>query len=111
MKTKTEIKPYKDLDDATCGVAKTIKIIGSKWTMLILRDLFEGKKRFGELQRSLTGISTKTLTVRLQELERDKLIKRKVYPVVPMKVEYSLTPRGESLKNIIDDMRAWGDSH
>ena len=111
MNRKTQIISPRKLDPVTCGVAKTIRIIGSKWTLLILRDLFEGTKRFGELQESLVGISTKTLTARLQELEGDGLVHRKVYPVIPPKVEYSLTPKGRSLKDIIDDMRAWGNAH
>ena len=95
--------------DKTC-VTKTLKIIGSKWTVLILRELCEGTKRFGELQRSLTGISPKTLSVRLQELERQGIITKKVFKEVPLHVEYSLTPRGESLRDIIEKMREWGES-
>src|SRR5690606_9832167 len=95
--------------DDTCGVTKTIKVIGAKWTTLILRDLFGGKKRFGELQRSLAGISSKTLSIRLQELEADGIINKKIYAEVPLRVEYSLTKKGQSLRQIIDDMRAWGE--
>lgn len=98
-----------ELDNATCGVTKTIKIIGSKWTMLILRDLFNGTKRFGELQKSLVGISPKTLSLRLDQLETDGLISKTIYPQVPPKVEYSLTAKGKSLQTIISDMRAWGE--
>jgi DNA-binding HxlR family transcriptional regulator len=97
------------LDQSTCGVTKTMRIIGSKWTMLILRDLFDGTKRFGELQSSLTGISPKTLSVRLEELQRDGIVAKKIYPQVPPKVEYSLTAKGESLHEIIDAMRYWGE--
>jgi DNA-binding HxlR family transcriptional regulator len=93
-----------------CGVAKTLKIIGSKWTMLILHHLFSEPKRFGELQRALYPISPKTLSQRLQELEKDKVIKRKVFAEVPLHVEYSLTKKGLSLKKIFDDMAAWGES-
>jgi DNA-binding HxlR family transcriptional regulator len=98
-----------DNHDKSC-VMKTIKIIGSKWTVLILRELCEGTKRFGELQRSLTGISPKTLSLRLQELEKHGIIKKKVFKEIPLHVEYSLTPRGESLRAIIDQMRAWGET-
>jgi DNA-binding HxlR family transcriptional regulator len=108
----TEIPSLKivpTLDHSACGVAKTMRIIGSKWTMLILRDLFEGTKRFGELQKSLTGISPKTLSLRLDELERDGIITKTIYPQVPPKVEYSLTEKGKSLQNIIDAMRTWGE--
>lgn len=91
-----------------CGVAKTLKIIGSKWTMLILHNLFEGKKRFGELQRSLEGISPKTLSVRLSELEKAGIINKKVYAEIPLHVEYSLTKKGHSLENIFKTMADWG---
>lgn len=94
-----------------CGVSKTLKIVGSKWTILILRDLFDGKKRFGELQRSLKGISPKTLSLRLQELEREKIINKKIFAEVPLHVEYSLTTKGQSLNEIICAMRNWGECH
>ena len=88
-----------------------MKIIGSKWTVFILRDLFNGKKRFGELQRSLTGISPKTLSLRLQELEKEKIIRKKIFAEIPLHVEYSLTQKGESLNEIICEMRKWGETH
>lgn len=94
-----------------CGVANTLKIIGSRWTILILRDLFEGKKRFGELHRSLTPISPKTLSHRLQQLEKDGLIRRKVFAEIPLHVEYSLTDKGLSLNEIISSLREWGEHH
>jgi DNA-binding HxlR family transcriptional regulator len=109
MNTKSELTIDTVMDSDTCGVTKTIKVIGAKWTTLILRDLFEGTKRFGELQRSLQGISSKTLAVRLQELEADGIIRRQVFAEVPLRVEYSLTDKGLSLRQIIDDMRAWGN--
>jgi DNA-binding HxlR family transcriptional regulator len=93
----------------TCGVAKTIKIIGSKWTILILHQLFEQPKRFGEIQKALTGISPRTLSLRLQELEEDNLISRKVFAEIPPKVEYALTKKGHSLNDIICKMREWGE--
>lgn len=99
----------KQLDSKTCGVVKTLKIIGSKWTVLILRDLFDGKRRFAELQRSLSGISPKTLSARLATLQKEGIIKRKVFAEVPLHVEYSLTPKGESLREIIKNMREWGE--
>jgi DNA-binding HxlR family transcriptional regulator len=89
---------------------KTLKIIGSKWTILLLRELFEGKKRFGELQRALEGISPKTLSLRLKQLEKDRIIKKKVFAEIPLHVEYSLTPRGDSLREIIEKIKEWGDS-
>ncbi len=88
---------------------RTLKIIGSKWTILILRELCEGTKRFGELQRSLEGISPKTLSLRLQQLEKDGIVKKKVFAEVPLRVEYSLTSKGLSLKEIIGKMRQWGE--
>lgn len=91
-----------------CGVAKTLKIIGSKWTMLILHNLFEDKKRFGELQRALSPISPKTLSQRLDELEKENIIKRKVFTEIPLHVEYSLTKKGESLGGIFAKMAEWG---
>lgn len=94
-----------------CGVAKTLKIIGSKWTLLVLRDLFTGPKRFGELQTSLKGISPRTLSLRLDQLEKDGIITKKVFVEVPLHVEYSLTPKGSSLEEIICKMREWGEVH
>lgn len=95
--------------NGNCAVAKTLKIIGSKWTMLILHNLFDGKKRFGQLQRSLVTISPKTLSQRLQELEKDGIITRKVFTEVPLHVEYNLTGKGLSLKKLFQDMADWGE--
>lgn len=92
-----------------CAVAKTLRIIGSKWTMMILHNLFDGKKRFGELQRSLGTISPKTLSQRLQELEKDDIITRKVFTEIPLHVEYNLTSKGLSLKKLFKDMADWGE--
>lgn len=91
-----------------CGVAKTLKVIGSKWSMLILHNLFEGRMRFGELQRRLDPISPKTLSQRLQELEKEGIVKKKVFAEVPLHVEYSLTKKGESLGEIFQQMTSWG---
>lgn len=98
------------IDDKSC-VTKTIKTIGSKWTVLILRELCEEKKRFGELHKSLIGISPKTLSLRLKELEHDGIIKKQIFAEIPLRVEYSLTPKGQSLKAIIEKMREWGEQH
>ena len=87
-----------------CAVTKTIKVIGSKWTMLILHHLNDGTKRFGELQRELKGISPKTLSQRLQELEREKMVSKKVFAEVPLHVEYSLTDKGKSVGKIFTEM-------
>ncbi len=97
-----------DQNHTNCGVAMTLKVIGSKWAMLILHNLFDGKKRFGELQRSLKGISPKTLSQRLQELEKEGIISKKIYAEVPLHVEYSLTEKGKSLGKMFEDMAKWG---
>lgn len=93
----------------TCGVEKTLKIIGSKWTMMILHTLFENAKRFGHLQQELSNISPKTLSLRLKELEKEGIISRKVFTEVPLHVEYSLTKKGKSLGDIFQQMARWGE--
>ena len=92
-----------------CPVEKTLDIIGGKWTILILRDLFSGTKRFGELRKSLEGISPKTLSERLRYLEEEGIVQKKIYAEVPPKVEYSLTERGETLRSIIVTLKRWGE--
>ena len=92
-----------------CAVTKTLKIIGSKWTMLLLHNLFDGKKRFGELQRSLPGISPKTLSQRLQELEQEGIISKKIFAEVPLHVEYNLTDKGKSLRGVFTSLANWGE--
>lgn len=91
-----------------CPVERTFSIIGGKWTVLILRDLSSGPKRFGQLRNSLKGISPKTLTQRLRELEREGIVSKKIYPEVPPKVEYALTQKGKSLKDILLALAKWG---
>ena len=91
-----------------CPVEYTASILSNKWKCLILRDLLEGTKRFNELNKSIVGISAKVLTENLRELEKDGIVKRKTYAVVPPKVEYSLSPKGEELKPIIDLMKEYG---
>lgn len=95
-------------DRLTCAVESTIKVIGGRWKVLILRELFQGVKRFNELHRVLHGITQKMLTQQLREMEADGIIHREVYAQVPPKVEYSLTPLGESLKPILKEMHQWG---
>ena len=94
-----------------CPIEKTLSIIGGKWTILILRDLASGTKRFGQLQKSLNGISPKTLSSRLKELEKEGIVDKEVYPEIPPKVEYSLTSRGESLRTILHALIEWGKEH
>lgn len=92
----------------TCAVESTIKVIGGRWKVLILRELFDGVKRFGQLQRTLTGITQKMLTQQLRELEQDGIVHREVYQQIPPKVEYSLTSLGKTLKPLLDAMHDWG---
>ncbi len=91
-----------------CPVEYTATLIGNKWKIIILRDLLTGTKRYSELTRSVVGISAKVLTENLKDLERAGIISRTVYPVVPPKVEYSLTKKGKDLKNVIEAMRTYG---
>ena len=98
---------------ATCPVEATINLIGNKWKVLIMRELFEGTKRFGMLFKSegLAGISQKMLTQQLRQMEEDGIVVRTVYPEVPSRVEYSLTDLGRSLKPILDAMDQWGSNY
>ena len=92
----------------TCPVCHTAEIISGKWTLLIIRDLTEGPNRFCELERSLVGISPRTLSLRLRALEAEGVIERRTYPEVPPRVEYRLTPKGEALVPMIEHMRRYG---
>jgi len=94
-----------------CPVEATLDVIGGKWKVLILWWLRDGVLRFGELRRQIAGISERMLTQQLRELEDDGVVRRKVYPEVPPKVEYSLTPYGKSLRPISNLMCAWGKRH
>ena len=94
-----------------CPVEKTLNIIGKKWAVLIIRDLLSGKKRFGQLLDSLAGVSPRTLSARLRELENSDVIKKKIFQEIPLHVEYSLTKRGGELHFILDQMNKWGSSH
>lgn len=95
----------------SCPVEYTASIISNKWKVLVLRDLFEGTKRYNELTRSVVGISAKVLTQNLRDLESDGIISRKVYPEVPPRVEYSITDMGLELKEILDVMKAFGEKY
>ncbi len=94
-----------------CPVETTLMLIGDKWKVLILRDLIPGKKRFGELKKSLGTVSQKVLTAQLRAMEESGLLMRTVYPEVPPRVEYSLTELGQSLKPILDAMQSWGEEY
>lgn len=103
MKTKTELPE--------CPVATTVTLIGSKWKLLIIRNLLARPWRFNALKKDLDGISQKVLTDSLRSMEEDGLILRTVYPEVPPHVEYSLSSLGESLKPILDSMADWGNAY
>ena len=94
-----------------CPVETTLMLIGDKWKVLILRDLMEGTKRFGELKNSIGTVSQKVLTAQLRDMEDKGLLTRKVYAEVPPRVEYTLTETGYSLKPILDSMVAWGTDY
>ncbi len=94
-----------------CPVATTVQLIGSKWKLLIMRNLFQRPWRFNELQKDLVGISQKVLTDSLRSMENDGIITRTVYPQVPPKVEYALSPLGESMRPILDAMEKWGTDY
>lgn len=102
--TQTITPPY-----TVCPVARTARIVSGKWTLLIIRDLTTGTKRFSELERSLEGISPKTLSERLTALEHEGMVTRRTYAEVPPKVEYSLTEKGQALVSLIGAMREYGD--
>ena len=94
-----------------CPVATTVQIIGSKWKLLIMRNLLARPWRFNELKKDLSGISQKVLTDSLRSMENDGIITRTVYPQVPPKVEYALSPLGESMRPILDAMEKWGTDY
>ena len=101
--------PAKNLP--ACPVETTLTLISDKWKVLILRDLLPGKKRFGELKKSVGGVSQKVLTAQLRQMEDSGLLTRTVYPEVPPRVEYRLTDLGRSLKPVLDAMQSWGEAY
>jgi DNA-binding HxlR family transcriptional regulator len=94
--------------EACCPVTATADILAGKWTILLIRDLADGRCRFCELERSLEGISPRTLSLRLRALEEHGIVERRTFPEVPPRVEYSLTEKGRALVPIIEDMRSYG---
>lgn len=108
IKDKTE-SSVKELP--ACPVETTLTLISDKWKVLILRDLLQGTKRFGELKKSIGHVSQKVLTSQLRQMEDSGLLTRKVYAEVPPRVEYTLTDVGYSLKPIMDAMWAWGEEY
>jgi DNA-binding HxlR family transcriptional regulator len=95
-------------DRTSCPVEATLDAIGGRWKVLILHELFNGTRRFGELHRCLRGITQKMLTQQLREMEHDGLVHREIYMQVPPKVEYSLTELGKTLQPVLDAMHVWG---
>jgi DNA-binding HxlR family transcriptional regulator len=96
------------ISNARCPVCRTADVISGKWTLLIIRDLAAGSSRFCELERSLEGISPRTLSLRLRALEEEGIIERHTFPEVPPRVEYALTRKGQALVPLIEDMRSYG---
>ena len=96
------------MPNSDCPVCRTADIVCGKWTLLIVRDLAEGRARFCELERSLGGISPRTLSLRLRALEEEGIVHRQTYPEVPPRVEYALTEKGRALVPIVESMRAYG---
>lgn len=94
-----------------CPVATTVTLIGSKWKLLIIRNLLERPWRFNELKKDLDGISQKVLTDSLRSMEEDGIITRTVYPEVPPRVEYALSDVGESMRPILTAMQEWGTNY
>ena len=97
------------MSDPTCPVCRTADVVCGKWTLLIVRDLGAGRSRFCELERSLAGISPRTLSLRLRALEEEGIVERQTFAEVPPRVEYALTEKGRALLPIIEDMRRYGN--
>lgn len=105
----SEVKLERGSRSDKCPIEAAIAIIGSKWTSLIIRDLLiDNTVRFGDLLRSLEGISPKTLSLRLRELEKNGLLNRRVYPEIPPRVEYQLTEKGRELEAVFIELKKWG---
>jgi DNA-binding HxlR family transcriptional regulator len=94
--------------NSRCPVCRTADVVCGKWTLLVIRDLSEGCSRFCELERSLEGISPRTLSLRLRALEEEGIVTRNTFPEVPPRVEYALTEKGRALVPLIEDMRRYG---
>jgi DNA-binding HxlR family transcriptional regulator len=96
------------ISNSRCPVCRTAEVISGKWTLLVIRDLAAGSSRFCELERSLEGISPRTLSLRLRALEEQGVVERHTFPEVPPRVEYALTDKGRALVPLIEDMRSYG---
>ena len=101
----------KSKDLPKCLIETTLKMLGCKWKVLIIRELLTGTKRFGELKRAVTGITQKVLTSKLREMEELGLLEREVYPQIPPKVEYTLTDIGYSLRPVLESLKCWGKDY
>ncbi|MGH2903572.1 MAG: winged helix-turn-helix transcriptional regulator [Solirubrobacteraceae bacterium] len=95
--------------EETCPVCRTAEVVCGKWTLLLVRDLADGRSRFCELERSLQGISPRTLSLRLRALEDEGIVERQTFPEVPPRVEYALTEKGRALLPIVEGMRSYGE--
>jgi DNA-binding HxlR family transcriptional regulator len=100
--------PMSAASNSRCPVCRTADVVCGKWTLLVIRDLAEGCSRFCELERSLEGISPRTLSLRLRALEEEGIVARNTFPEVPPRVEYALTEKGRALVPLIEDMRRYG---
>ena len=98
-------------DPKQCPVARCMEVFGGKWTLLLLFRIAKGTNRFGALQRGIPSISKQMLTAELRELEANGLLDRKVFAEIPPRVEYTISPKGETLFPIINAMREWGENH
>jgi len=96
------------VSNSECPVCRTADVVCGKWTLLVIRDLAEGRARFCELERSLEGISPRTLSLRLRALEEEGIVERRTFPEVPPRVEYALTDKGRALAPLIESMRVYG---
>ena len=101
----------KSKDLPKCPIETTLKMLGCKWKVLIIRELLTGTKRFGELKRAVTGVTQKVLTSKLREMEDLGLLEREVYPQIPPKVEYTLTDIGYSLRPVLESLKCWGKDY
>lgn len=110
--TDTPVRPEPTCLEPKVGcIASAMEIIGNKWTALILRDLAEGAKRFGELEKSVVGINPRTLSQRLDDLEKHAIVTKAAFAEVPPRVEYALTQKGIDLVPVLVQMAAWGDKY
>ncbi len=98
------------MGECGCPIERAVGVLDGKWTLLILRELFQGTRRFGELRMVLEGVSPKTLTERLRFLEEQGVVERTVYPEIPPRVEYSLTERGQKAWPVMVALRDWGET-